>query len=156
MRKTIIDGETGSEFDEREWLDLERLARVEITSEEPTHPIDSALKPGGGLGWRASAPGKQLIRLFFDQPQRLRRILLVVNEQELPRTQEFVLRCAQDHGKSFHEIVRQQYNFHPPGTISEREEYNVDLPGVTTLELEIVPDIGGSAARASLARLRLA
>jgi len=52
--------------------------------------------------------------------------------------------------------VRQQYNFSPPATTSECEDYPVDLDGVTTIELSIVPDISGGPARASLAQLRLA
>ena len=156
MRKSIIARESRSGMEnEKEWLDLAHLAQVEISSEEPTHPIESALQPNGGLGWRAAESGKQQIRLLFDQPQTVRRISLLIEEKERARTQEFVLRWSQDQGKSYREVVRQQYNFNPPGTISEREDYTVNLTGVTALELEIVPDIGGSPARASLARLRL-
>ena len=36
------------------------------------------------------------------------------------------------------------------------EDYSVDLDGVTTLELSIVPEIGGGTARASLAQFRVA
>jgi hypothetical protein len=52
--------------------------------------------------------------LIFDEPQRLRRILLVFEENETKRTQEFVLRWSPDGGRSFQEIVRQQWNFSPP------------------------------------------
>jgi hypothetical protein len=52
--------------------------------------------------------------------------------------------------------VRQQYNFSPPGTVSEAEEYCVDLDGVRALELRIIPDVSGGDARASLKQLRLA
>jgi hypothetical protein len=52
--------------------------------------------------------------------------------------------------------VRQQYNFSPPEALSEVEDYDVDLDGVTALELKIVPDISGGSAQASLAQLRLA
>ena len=45
------------------WLDLPRLADVEITSEDPAHPIESALLPHGDSGWRAADPGPQTIRL---------------------------------------------------------------------------------------------
>ena len=38
----------------------------------------------------------------------------------------------------------------------EVEDYEIDLDGVTALELRIVPDISGGSARASLAQLRLA
>jgi hypothetical protein len=52
--------------------------------------------------------------------------------------------------------VRQQYNFSPPEAVREVEDYDVDLDGVTALELRIVPDISGGSTRASLAQLRLA
>jgi hypothetical protein len=157
MRKNIIAPESRSGVTlEQGWLELGKLAQVEISSEDPAHPIESALQPDGGLGWRAAAPGPQIVRLLFDQPQRIKRIYLVISEGEVARRQEFVLRWSEDQGRNFREIVRQQYNFNPPGTISEQEDYTVNLSGVSALELEINPDIGGSGARASLEKLRLA
>ncbi len=138
------------------WLDLERLARVEVTSEEAAHPIEAALRPGMDAGWRAAQPGEQTIRLIFDQPQRLRRIGLLFVEPEMARTQEFVLRWSPDEGRSFREIVRQQWNFSPSGAVRKVESYRVDLWDVTALELAIVPDQRGGTARASLAEWRLA
>jgi len=44
------------------WLDLERLAQAEITSEDAAYPIESALLPGQVSGWRATEPGEQTIR----------------------------------------------------------------------------------------------
>jgi hypothetical protein len=70
-------------------------------------------------------------------------------------TQEFVLRWSSDGGHSYREIVRQQWNFSPPGTTRETEEYAVELDGVTTLELSIVPDKNGGEARAALMVFRL-
>ena len=78
------------------------------------------------------------------------------HEGEQERTQEFVLRWSSDGGLSYREIVRQQYNFSPPDTTREVEDYTVSLDRVTALELSIVPDISGGDARASLARLQLA
>ena len=78
-------------------------------------------------------------------------------ETEAARTQEFVLRWFSDGGHSFREIVRQQWNFSPPKTTRETEDYRADLSGVTVLELVIVPDKSRAAAtRASLRSLRLA
>jgi hypothetical protein len=133
------------------WLDVEQLAQVEISSEDPTHPIESALRPGAGSGWQAATPGKQTIRLLFDAPLRLRQIRLVFQEEQHARTQEFALGWSPDGGRSYHQIVRQQYTFSPSGTTQEVEDYTIDLDGVTALELEIIPDISGSAAVASLA-----
>ncbi|MGA7047749.1 MAG: hypothetical protein WBA08_17965 [Candidatus Sulfotelmatobacter sp.] len=56
---------------------------------------------------------------------------------------------------SFREIVRQQWNFSPPGAIREVEDYGVEISDVTVLELVIVPDISRGAAHASLTSLRL-
>ena len=157
MRKRIIGQGPGEvAVPEPGWLDLEHLAEVEITSEDVDHPIESALIPGTGLGWRAAQPGEQTIRLRFDEPIGIKRIRLVFHEDEQERTQEFVLRWSPDGGQSYREIVRQQYNFSPPETAREIEDYDVDLDAVTALELRLVPDISGGSARASLAQLRLA
>jgi len=156
MRKRIIGhGPREVAAAEPRWLDLERLAQVEITSEDVDHPIESALVPGTDTGWQAAKPGEQTIRLLFNEPLRLKRIHLLFTEGEVERTQEFVLRWSSD-GQSYREIVRQQYNFSPPEGAREVEDYNIDLDGVTALELKIVPDISGGRARASLAQLRLA
>ncbi len=157
MRKRTIhdDSQDVSAADQR-WLDVDRLAQVEITSEDSAHPIESALLPDAGPGWQAAGPGQQTIRLLFDAPVRLRHIRLVFDEARQPRTQEFALRWLPDGGQSYRELVRQQYNFSPPGTTREVEDYTVNLDGVTRLELTIVPDISGGEARASLARLQLA
>lgn len=157
MRKRVIgEGSQQSPPLDQGWLDLESLALVEITSEDGAHPVETALAPGGGSGWRAARPGEQVIRLRFDEPQGLGLIRLLFEEEGRERTQEFVLRWSADGGRSYQEVVRQQYTFSPPGTVSEDEEYRVDLEGVTALELRIIPDIGGGDARASLKQLRLA
>ena len=65
------------------------------------------------------------------------------------------MRWSPDGGRSFREIVRQQWNFSPPNSIREAEEYQIELSDVTVLELVMVPDISGGVARASLNSLRL-
>jgi hypothetical protein len=156
MRKRLITPtpQAGTPRDEG-WLDLDRAAVVEVTSEDKEHPVELALVSGEMQGWRAGSPGTQTIRLIFDQPQKITRIALVFEETETPRTQEFVLRWSPDGGRSFGEIVRQQWNFSPSNTVREVEDYRVDLSGATVLELVIVPDISRGSARASLRSLRL-
>ena len=138
------------------WMDLERKALVEITSEENGYPVECALLGVESRGWRAANPGTQTIRLIFDEPQKLKRIRLVFEDGENIRTQEFVLRWSPDAGHSFREIVRQQWNFSPPDSVRETEDYSVELSDVKVLELIIVPDKNDGAARASLVSLRLA
>jgi len=160
LRKRIIGSPSRPEpppkpGDQR-WLDLTSLALVEVTSEDPTHPVEAALRPSAGGGWRAAQAGPQTIRLLFDGPQRITRIDVSFEEPELERTQEFALRWSSDSGHSFRAIVRQQWNFSPGGSVREVESYAVDLTGVTAIELEIVPDVSHGPARASLRYLRLA
>ena len=156
MRKRLITPSSESIRTQSEgWLDVERAAVVEVSSEDAQCPVESAFVSGDARGWRAAAPGSQTIRLVFDQPQRLKCISLAFEENETARTQEFVLRWSPDGGSSVKEIVRQQWNFSPPESVREVEEYRVDLSGVTVLELIINPNISGGAARASLKNLRL-
>jgi hypothetical protein len=137
------------------WLDIERAAVVELTSEDPDYPIESAFISGEARGWRAAGVGIQTIRLIFDHPQNLRRISLVFEEREMARTQEFILRWSAGEEGLMKEIVRQQWNFSPPETISEVEEYRAEISSVTVLELVINPNIGGEGARASLKHFRI-
>ena len=157
MIKRIISPEHKNISEHHEhWLNLDTIAQVEVTSEEMAHPIESGLLPDSESGWEAAQPGPQTVRLLFEQPQRIKRVHLEFHEYQAARTQEFVLCWSSDGGRSYREIVRQQYNFSPPETTAEREDYSVDLDGVTNLELTIIPEIGGGSARASLAHLCVA
>jgi hypothetical protein len=158
MRKRIIDEQGVQEVSEAEhnWLNLESMAQVEITSEEEAHPIESALVAGSDSFWRAAKPGEQTLRLLFDEPQRVTLVRLLFQEDHQERTQEFVLRWSSDGGATYHDIARQQYNFSSPDSNRELEDYIVDLNDVTALELCIVPDISGGTAHASLAQWSVA
>ena len=138
MRKKLVpvirDTDAASRHD---WLELERVARVEVSSEAEGYPVEGALLNDGQRGWRANEPGIQTIRLLFDHPQTIRLVRLAFKEEESARTQEFVLRWL------------------PPQTAIECEEYKVDLPSAGGLEIMICPDISGGDTRASLQSLQL-
>ena len=157
MRKRIISEESlvpaGIDV---VWLPIAQIALVEVTSEDASHPVEHALLPHQETGWRAGRPGEQTIRLIFDSPQPLRRIQLLFIEREVERSQEFVLRWTSDNAQTFHEIVRQQWNFNLHDSSQEVEDYHVELYGVTQLELKIVPDRSGRDAYATLEQFRLA
>ena len=156
MRKTLINQPIENTIpSELDYLDLEHLAQVEISSECQDHPIESALVDGSESYWRAALPGEQTIRLIFDQPHAIKHIFLLFDEQEQPRTQEFVLLWRKDNEDHFREILRQQYHFSPPHSAQETENYTVDLKQLKALELRIVPDINGGEVCAKLTRLRL-
>ena len=143
MQKRVIEREPAIGLSNAEWLDIESLVTVEITSEEPNRPIELAFRGGGEAGWRAAAPSVQVIRLRF-------------TENSVERTQEFVLRWAPSQGQPFQEIVRQQWSFTPQGSNIELEDYHVDLNSVGVLESTVNPDVAGRGAVASLDELRIA
>lgn len=142
MRKSLIEesspGNTAS-TPHGNWLDIDSLATVQITSEDPHFPIDHALKGEPSIGWRASGKGPQVIRLHFDSPTAIRRIHLHFVEREAERSQEIAIYAASG-GGGLREVVRQQFTFSPGGATEEIEDYTVDLSGVTALELRIDPD----------------
>jgi hypothetical protein len=152
MRKHIINAtEPNPTGTSQEWLNLEEIARVEVSSEDSQYPIESAFKHGEGPGWRAGRPGRQTIRLLFDEPKDLRRISLRFSEPQVERTQQFTLRWADSQTGPLRDIVRQQWNFNPRNSTMEVEDYKVDLRHVLALELTIDPDLGKNQAFAALA-----
>jgi hypothetical protein len=156
MRKRLVtQTQHAIQTRDKGWIDVEGEAVVEFTSEDKGYPVESAFGRGEGGGWRAAAPVTQTIRLVFDRPQNIKHISLVFVENETARTQEFVLKWSNDGGSSYQEALRQQWNFSPPETTRESEEYEVDLSGVTVLELVIKPNIGGEFGRASLKSFHL-
>jgi hypothetical protein len=155
MRKKILRIPPIVPGQDQDWLDVNKAASVEVSSEDENYPIEFALLGNENRGWRATEPGSQTIRLIFGTPQRLRSIRLAFEDRETSRTQEFVLRWSADVGQPFREIVRQQWNFSSPGGVREEEDYAVDLIEVGVLELIITPDKSGGEARASLAEMRL-
>jgi hypothetical protein len=157
MRKRIVESgaaQPRGESDQR-WLDLDQIATVEVTSEDPSFPIESVFSASGGTGWRASQKGEQQIRIIFDEPIALHRIQLRFNETESERMQEFTVRWSPAAGGPPQEIVRQQWNFSPAGSTTEVEDYTIDLKAVSVLELAIQPDVARHEAVASLAACRL-
>ena len=158
MRKTTFDS---TELDKSAapadgWLDLDKIAKVAVTSEDLSRPIESAFGFGGPSGWRAGEQGEQYIRLIFDRPQRIKRIRLRFVETETARTQEFSLRWQPEGNPRTREIVRQQWNFNLAGSTTEIEDYKVDLDNVGILELTVNPDVSQGEALATLSELRIA
>jgi hypothetical protein len=159
MRKTVLTTEDAVKVPAGgAWFDLEKIAQVEISSEDVAFPVENALGKTSTTGWRAAATGPQVIRLRFDEPQAIRRIQLHFVDRAAERSQEFALFAGS--GSEMHEVVRQQWSFSPGGSTEEIEDYTVNLNGVTTLELKIDPDRSHDPKQsqnyASLQSLRLA
>jgi len=138
--------------------DITAIATVFVTSEDPAHPIDSVFDPERGpraKRWMAEQFGEQTLILAFDTPQTIRKVRVEVEEPDISRTQEMDVSISHDGGQTYRELVRQEYNFSPPRTTLEREEWSVNADGVSHMRLRIKPDKGGMACRATLTTLAL-
>ncbi|WP_187143365.1 hypothetical protein [Terriglobus albidus] len=157
MRKTIVP--VTAEIPEiraerRPWLDLEYIAHVELSSEDPEYPFENALKDTSLKSWKAATSGVQHIKLSFDKPQAVKRIHLQFLESSLERSQEIALYAwAEDQPRK--ELVRQQWAFSPNGSTSETEDYYFDLRRVRSIELRIDPGRHDQTAIATLQSIRI-
>jgi hypothetical protein len=139
MRKSIVSPSAVAQTPISDlWRDLERIARVEISSEDALFPIEHALGKKVMTGWRAAGTGPQLIRLHFDEPMNIKRLQLHFVDRSAERSQEFAVYAGS--GTELNEVVRQQWSFSPHGSTEEIEDYTVNLSGITTLEVRIDPD----------------
>jgi hypothetical protein len=157
MRKQILEHQPGTGI-QTEGIPVAEIATVLVTSETVDHPVehvfDSQRGPGGSR-WIAEEPGEQTLILAFDVPQTFRKVTLEVEEAAVSRTQELVLAVSNDGGQTYRELVRQEYNFSPPATAFEREEWKVSADMVTHVRLWIKPDKGGKSCMATLTSLTL-
>ncbi len=150
IRKKVIDKR---ESLKEGGLDLSQCAAFEVTSEEAGSPLENALSPDQKK-WIAATPGEQTIRITFDEPLNISQIFLLFEETANARNQEFVLSWQQAGQPGWREIVRQQFNFSPPGTTLEKENFTVSLQKASALELLIKPERSGGG-HASLTQLRI-
>jgi hypothetical protein len=156
MRKIVKKADPELALADASWLDVSTIAQVEVTSEDSRYPIESIFTEEEEGGWKASESGKQTIRLFFDEPQRIRRIWLRFRELQVERTQQFTLQWSKDKTDALRPLFQQQWNFSPSGSTSQVEDYAVELNDVGMLQLVIDPDISRGPAVATLDRWRLA
>jgi hypothetical protein len=156
MRKTSISGfGTDSGLSASgSWIDIEEVAVAELSSEDPVHPFERALRPDTVDGWRALDPGPQLIRLRFDSSQTIKRIRLQFREEKVSRSQEIAI-FATSKTSSRKELIRQQWVFSPQGASTEVEDYFFDVKDVTMLELEIDPGRHDKQVFASLQSIQI-
>jgi hypothetical protein len=139
-------------------ISIADTATVLVTSELLDHPIDficDGQRGPGSTRWIAEQPGDQTVVLAFDAPQTLHAVSLEVEENDVNRTQEITLATSQDKGQTYREMLRQEYNFSPPGTTFQHERWRVPAEGITNLRLWIRPDKGGKPSRATITSLVL-
>jgi hypothetical protein len=159
LRKQIIKelprAEAASKADAK---DIASIATVLVTSESPDHPVDhlfDARDGRGGTRWVAAADGEQAVIVAFDTPQVIREVSLEVEELDTSRTQALVLSLSRDGGRTYREILRQEFTFSPPDTTFERENWTVPAESVTHVRVVVQPDKGNAPRRATLTSLTI-
>ncbi len=122
------------------------------------HPVENAFDGQSGSGasrWISETGGEHTLILAFDGPQAIHTLGLEIEETEEKRTQELEVSVSRDGGKMYREFVRQEFNFSPEGATFEREEWALNVEGITHLRLRIKPDKSGRLCRASITSLFL-
>jgi len=139
-------------------IDIAGCATIAYSSEKPDHPVEHLLDGNSGPGatrWIGARPDiVEHILVEFDRPQTISRLVYEVEEAERERTQEVRVEVSEDGGRTYRQILVQEYNFNPGGATYQREEQRFNLRQVSHLRLTIVPNKNGSGA-ATLTAFRL-
>jgi len=139
-------------------ISIPDTATVLVTSERLDHPIDDICDGQRGPGstrWIAGQPGDQTVIIAFDTARDIQAVSLEIEEKEVGRTQELTLSTSRDGGQTYREVLRQEFNFSPPGTTFEHEEWRLAAEGITHIRVWIRPDKGGSPCYATMTSLTL-
>jgi hypothetical protein len=80
VQKTILGHSPHSSSCSDEWLRVETIAGIAVTSEAEDASVENVFCPGREIGWRAAERGPQIIRITFRGPTNIRRIQLVFSE----------------------------------------------------------------------------
>jgi hypothetical protein len=139
-------------------VDIASCAAIAYSSEDPAHPVEHLLDGQSGLGatrWMSARPDvTEQIVVEFDHPQTISRLVYEVEEAIRERTQEVRVDVSEDEGRTYRQLLVQEYTFSPRGATYQREELRLNLHQVSHLRLTIVPNKGGSGT-ATLTSLRL-
>jgi hypothetical protein len=158
IRKRLMREEGSAPAESLGEIDISRQAHFAYSSEDPNHPLEHLVDGRHGRGstrWAsARVDATERIVLEFDQPQVISRLVYEVEESEQARTQEVRVEISTDRGRTYRQVLMQDYTFSPHGATFQHEDLRLDLPAITHLRLTIVPNKGGSGV-ATLTSLRL-
>lgn len=159
IRKRLMSEQSSAAPQERPGeIDIARQATLTYSSEDPDHPLEYLIDGHRGRGatrWAGARPNEtERIVLEFDHAQRISRLVYEVEEGRQERTQEVRVEVSSDHGRTYRQVLAQDYTFSPQGATFQHEDQRLDLSAITHLSLTIVPNKGGSGV-ATLTSLRL-
>lgn len=138
-------------------IDIASCATVGYSSEDPAHPIENLLDdrsgPGGTRWAGAHLNATEQLIIEFDEPQAISRLVYEVEETRLERNQQVRVEVSCDAGRTYRQLLAQDYSFSPHGATFQREEVQLRVGAVTHLRLTIAGKTG--SGQATLASLRL-
>ena len=158
VRKRLLpkEGENPAAFAGE--IDIASHAVLAYTSDDPGHPIDNLIDGHYGRDstfWAGAKPNTmERIIVEFDHPQSVSWMVYEVEDCTCTRTQEVSVEVSLDGGRTYRQMLVQEYTFSPDGATFQREVQRLNLPPISHLRLTIVPDKHGSG-RAKLNSLRL-
>jgi len=158
MRKRLMSERVSHCAGRPHEIDVASLATFRYSSESPLHPLEHLIDGrcgSGGTRWTgAHADSIEYIELEFEPPQEISRLIYEVEECHVARTQQVCVEVSVDHGRVYHEVLRQDYNFSPKGATFQHEELTLEPRPLTHVRLTIVPNKDGSGI-ATLTSLQL-
>src|SRR5499433_1409407 len=158
LRKRRLEDDSATSARAVEEIDIVSCATIAYLSEDPAHPIEHMLDGRSGPGatrWISARPDTiEHIVVEFDRPQPISRLVYEVEEAMRERTQEVRVEVSEDGGRTYRQILVQEYNFSHGGATYQREEQYFTPRQVTHLRITIVPNKSGSGT-ATLTSLRL-
>jgi hypothetical protein len=158
LRKRLIAEQSSAPAEKPGEIDIASHATLAYSSEDPDHPLERLIDGQGGRGgtrWASARPNAtERIVLEFDHAQRISRLVYEVEEHSQERTQEVRVEVSSDQGRTYRQVLAQEYTFSPQGATFQHEDLRLDLPAITHLSLTIVPNKAGSGV-ATLTSLRL-
>jgi hypothetical protein len=158
LRKRQLEADVVTRARAADEIDIAGCATIAYSSEDPAHPVEHLLDGRSGPGatrWISARPdATEQIVVEFDRPQAISRLVYEVEEAMRERTQEVRVEVSEDGGRTYRQVLVQEYTFSPAGATYQREEQRLNLRQVSHLRLTIVPNKNGSGA-ATLTSLRL-
>ena len=158
VRKRLLpkEGENPAAFAGE--IDIASRAVLAYTSDDPDHPIEHLIDGYNGRDstfWAGAKPNTmERIVVEFDQPQSVSWMIYEVEDCACARTQEVSVEVSSDGGRTYRQVLVQEYTFSPAGATFQREVQRLNLPPISHLRLTIIPDKHGSGP-AKLNSLRL-
>ena len=148
LRKRPLEADAATSARAAGEIDIAGCATIAYSSEDPAHPVEHMLDGRCGPGatrWISARPDTvEHIVVEFDRPQAISRLVYEVEEATRERTQEVRVEVSEDDGRSYRQILVQEYNFSPGGATYQQEEQRFNLLQVTHLRFTIVPNKSGS------------